>query len=250
MQSAIQLSAVSPIFAQGHELPGKFGCILLGAKVVPMFAFSERARDVRRNLALLGSVAFHGAVLWILCLGPMPIFVRPSLTAHGHHGTSTVLYFSPMGAQDTRVAEQTKHVRARLYLPVKPKAKFNAAITDQLNVEAQNSQEASPVAAGSTNSSDLYGATTGADVRPAIETTLLDPNVSRTEIPSGVEGDVIVEITIDESGSVTGTKLLKGMGVGIDEKILATVRNWHYRPATRDGIPIPSKYDAHWHFRG
>ncbi len=87
-------------------------------------------------------------------------------------------------------------------------------------------------------------------MRPAIETTLLDPPVSRSEIPPGTEGDVVVEITIDEQGNVIEVRLLKGLGRGIDEKILATVRNWHYRPATKDGVPIPSKNDHYWHFRG
>jgi TonB family protein len=215
-----------------------------------MFACSQPPGRKGSNLSLMGSLALHGAILWVLCLRPAPIFVRPAIIAHGHRGPSTVLYFTPPGNQQTLVAERPKHVSARLYLPAKPRTKFNARITNQKDVPPQNIEPASPVAAGSPNSSDLYGDTTGADIRPAIETTLLDPNVSRAEIPSGIEGDVIVEITIDEQGDVTGTRLLKGFGYGIDEKILATVRNWHYRPATRDGVPIPSKYDAHWHFRG
>lgn len=215
-----------------------------------MFGFSQRPSRARWNLSAIASVAIHGLVLWVLCLRPAPIFVKPSLIANGQRGSSTVLYFTPPGNQDTLVAERSPHTPARLYLPVKEKTRFNAKITNQKNVEPQNPEPVSSVSAGSPNSSDLYGSTTGADVRPAIEITLLDPPISRSEIPPGLEGDVIVEITIDEQGYVTATKLLKGLGNGIDEKILATARNWHYRPATRDGVPIPSKQDAHWHFRG
>lgn len=215
-----------------------------------MFTTSIQPNQQRRNLSLFGSVATHGVVIWVLCLHPAPIFVRPSLIAHGQHGESSVLYFTASGSQQTLVAERSKPATAQIHLPVKPKTTFNAKITNQKDVPAQNALPVSSVTAGSPNSSDLYGATTGPDVRPAIETTLIDPPISKAEIPLGVEGDVIVEITIDEHGYVTDAKLLKGLGEGIDEKILATVRNWHYRPATRDGIPIPSKYDARWHFRG
>jgi hypothetical protein len=215
-----------------------------------MFASLPGSGRAKQNLSVVGSTALHGLVLCVLCLHPVPIFVRPSLLANGRHGPSSVLYFTPMGSQQTLVAARTKHVPARLYLPVKPKTQFNAKITNQRDAEPQNVAP-SPAAAGSPGSSDLYGDTTGSDVRPAIEVTLIDPPVSRSALPHGIQGDVIVEVTIDEHGNVVGTKLLQGLGYGIDEVCLATVQNrWHYLPATRDGVPVPSKYDAHWHFGG
>ena len=148
------------------------------------------------------------------------------------------------------MAKQARPRHAQITLPAPVVKQFNAKVTSQKATEPQNSEVVSSTTSGSPFSSDLNGYATGPDVRPAIETTLIDPPVSKTEIPAGVEGDVIVEITIDEQGNVTGAKLLKGIGFGIDEKILATVHNWHYRPATKDGVPIPSKYDARWHYRG
>lgn len=215
-----------------------------------MFVSSEQPGRQRQKLSLIGSVAVHAVILWVICLRPAAIFVHPVLIAHGDRGATHVVYFTAPGSQQILVAPRSRHAPARLYLPVKKETKFNAKITEQKDVPPKNNDAISAASAGSPSSSDLWGATSGADVRPAIETTLLDPPVSKAEIPAGVEGDVIVEITIDEQGAVTGTKLLKAFGYGIDEKILATVRNWHYQPATRDGVPIPSKYDARWHFRG
>lgn len=215
-----------------------------------MFASLPRPGHAKQSWSVIGSVAVHAVVLWVLCLRPSPVFVRPSALAHGQHGASSVLYFSPMGSQQTLVAQRTKHVPARLYLPVKPKTAFNAKITSERDVKPQNVAP-SPVAAGSPSSSDVYGDTTGSNIRPAIEVTLIDPPVSRSVLPPGVQGDVVVEVTIDEHGNVVGTRLLKGLGYGIDEICMATVQNqWHYLPATRDGVPIPSKYDAHWHYGG
>lgn len=215
-----------------------------------MFVNSPPSGHSRLSFSLVGSVAVHFVVLLVLCIRPTPIFVQPSLTAHGDRGATPIIYLAPPGPQEVLAAKQAKPRPAQITLPVPVVKQFNAKVTSQKATEPQNSEEVSATTSGSPFSSDLNGYATGPDVRPAIETTLLDPPVHKEEIPPGVEGDVIVEITIDEHGNVIGTKLLKGVGHGIDEKILATVLNWHYRPATKDGVPIPSKYDAHWHFRG
>ncbi|HKE32067.1 MAG TPA: TonB family protein [Candidatus Angelobacter sp.] len=216
-----------------------------------MFTHPQPSNPQRWSLSLTSSVAAHFLVLMLLSLRPAPIFVKSSLTAHGNRGTSTVLYFAKPGPQEVLVARQARPKIASLYSPVPINREVNAKVTSEKNTKPQNSEVVSATPSGSPYSSDLNGSDSGADVRPAIEISLVDPPVSKSEIPAGIEGDVIVEITIDEQGNVIGAKLLKGLGYGIDEKILATVRNnWHYRPATRDGVPIPSKYDARWHFRG
>jgi hypothetical protein len=39
------------------------------------------------------------------------------------------------------------------------------------------------------------------------------------------------------------------MGPKLDEKFLAALENWHFQPATRNGVAIASKQDAIFHFR-
>ena len=64
----------------------------------------------------------------------------------------------------------------------------------------------------------------------------------------GNNGDVIVEITIDEQGNVVKTAVLKGIRNDLDQKVIATVQGWRFKPATQDGVPIPSQQDVHFHF--
>ncbi len=59
---------------------------------------------------------------------------------------------------------------------------------------------------------------------------------------------MIVEVTIDEQGNVTDLKLTQGIGYGIDEKVLAVLRQWHFRPATRNGSSIASQHLVHFHY--
>jgi TonB family protein len=104
--------------------------------------------------------------------------------------------------------------------------------------------------AGSPFGSQYDGITVGHEVKPALPVSGDRPSVSRSELPNGVQGDVIVEITIDVQGNVVQTKLLKTIGYGIDQKVLATLQTWHFTPAMQDGVAIPSQQDVYFHFPG
>lgn len=57
---------------------------------------------------------------------------------------------------------------------------------------------------------------------------------------AGIEGVVIVKLTIDENGSVTSAKILKG-DPNFDEVVMKTVLGWKYHPAKHaDGTPYAS----------
>src|SRR5437867_3660236 len=68
------------------------------------------------------------------------------------------------------------------------------------------------------------------------------------QLARGLQGDVIVEVTIDEQGNVTETRVLQSLQQDIDEKVIATLRNWRFKPATVDGVAISSRQDVHFHF--
>ena len=85
-------------------------------------------------------------------------------------------------------------------------------------------------------------------VRPALPIVSTDPAVVGSDLPSGLEGNVIVEITIDEAGNVVERSVIQSLTPVIDGKVLAAVEKWHFRPATRDGVAIASKQDVYYHF--
>ena len=57
---------------------------------------------------------------------------------------------------------------------------------------------------------------------------------------SGVEGVVVAEITVNESGMVTDARVLKSNPV-LDEAALKAVREWRYDPTVVDGKAVPVK---------
>jgi TonB family protein len=89
----------------------------------------------------------------------------------------------------------------------------------------------------------------GAEVRPALPARTFEPHVSPDYLHGITEGNVVIEITIDETGTIVGKTVMQSMGPAIDATVLAALENWHFHPATRDGVPIPSRQDVVYHFK-
>lgn len=192
------------------------------------------------------SVAVHCVVLWALFhSGPTPVLVTPSSVQYGEHGTATLVYLAPRGPQQTLAAASRRG--SLTFLRAKQAKQEHESYKPQ-PIEQPQQTETADAKAGSPYGSTSEGAITGADVRPAIPTHFPDPPNLRSSVPYGVQGDVVVEVTIDAEGNVVETKVLKTIGYGVEEKVLEAVKNWHFRPATRDGIAIPSKHDVLYHF--
>jgi TonB family protein len=54
----------------------------------------------------------------------------------------------------------------------------------------------------------------------------------------GLEGEVLMEIVITRTGSVSDIKILRRLGSGLDERAMQAVRQWQFAPATRQGAPV------------
>ncbi len=87
----------------------------------------------------------------------------------------------------------------------------------------------------------------GHDVKPAFPVVYPSPDLSQVDLPFGYQGEIVVEVTIERDGSVSDMKVIQSVGHGVDEKVLATVQKWRFRPAILDGSPIASKHDVHFH---
>jgi TonB family protein len=214
-----------------------------------MFEPPQRKRSTRSQAF---SFVFHGLLAYLLLAPPSPLFVRPYAVQLGNHGHSTALVFDGHNTaeiNDPEDATPTRHKMA--YIPPDVKT-IMLRRPDRVAMKKPKAKPAPVVAdaarAGQTFGTVLDGPLTGHDIRPAFPITYPDPTIVRSEIPSGVQGTVVVEVTIDNLGNVTATKILQRLGYGIDEKVEAAVRNWRFRPAIMDGRPIPSQQDVLYHF--
>jgi TonB family protein len=63
------------------------------------------------------------------------------------------------------------------------------------------------------------------------------------------EGTVDVLLDLDQEGEVTNVEVARWAGFGLDEATVNTVRQLHFFPALRDGVPIPIRILLRYNFR-
>jgi protein TonB len=59
---------------------------------------------------------------------------------------------------------------------------------------------------------------------------------------AGVQGKVRVELTVDETGTVVETRVLEGLGYGLDEAALEAAKAARFEPALRCGKPTRTTF--------
>jgi len=216
-----------------------------------MFTELHPPERKRWSASALASFALHCALLVFLIHRAVPVFVAPSEVDTGLPGSSgslSIVYLAPVGPERTGPTSEEPRLTLRAALapvPTPPKPQTRPSMTDRLTQRNAPEQTA--------RGGSLWGrvpgsAITGDEVIPALPEVFPDPPVARADLPAGVEGDVIVEVTIDAQGNVIETKLLQGIGYGIEQKVLAVLQRWHFRPAMRDGVTISSQHIVHFHY--
>ena len=53
------------------------------------------------------------------------------------------------------------------------------------------------------------------------------------------QGEVLIQIVVDETGHPKNLRVLRGLGLGLDDKALEAVAKWLFKPALKDGKPVP-----------
>src|SRR5450432_3477979 len=57
-------------------------------------------------------------------------------------------------------------------------------------------------------------------------------------VKAGLEGALVLKLTVDRDGNVTKAEIPEPIGSGFDEAAQAAALKFKYKPATRDGIPV------------
>jgi len=213
------------------------------------------------------SLALHCLLLAWLVHAPAPRLLTPSSVAIGRNGTSLTRLFWPTQSPDGskassshRATEVYRHQRlahqkltwkktaqtARLTAPppaLSPSEAWDDAQTQMLSKLGRGAPAGLPYGTLS------HGPVFGDEVRPALPIATVDPVVNPWELPAGSDGNSVVEITIDERGEIVQKVVLQSLGPEIDGKVLAALENWHFHPATKNGVAIASKQDVVYHFK-
>jgi len=76
-----------------------------------------------------------------------------------------------------------------------------------------------------------------------------EPPYSEEARKAKYQGTVVLMIVVDAQGNVTDCKVVRPLGLGLDEKATETVRTWKFKPALRNNVPVPVRVIVEVSFR-
>jgi protein TonB len=89
----------------------------------------------------------------------------------------------------------------------------------------------------------------GGNVSAPIPIYKPEPPYSEEARKAKYQGTVVLWIIVDTQGNVTDLRVVKPLGLGLDEKAVETVRTWKFKPAMRNNVPVPVRVGVEVTFR-
>jgi TonB family protein len=120
--------------------------------------------------------------------------------------------------------------RKPLIIPDKSKALKDLTVSDLPAAAAPANEEAG----------DELERPPGEDATAVLEKKVA-PNYPEAARSAGVEGTVVLDVLIDETGHVTDIQVLRGLPLGVSEAAVSAVSRWKYKPARGRAGPVASR---------
>jgi protein TonB len=76
-----------------------------------------------------------------------------------------------------------------------------------------------------------------------------EPQYSEQARAAKWQGAVLVSVVIDATGTPTNIKVVRPLGLGLDEQAIEAVHQWKFQPGTKDGVPVPVQAQIEVAFR-
>jgi protein TonB len=192
----------------------------------------------------------EGRTRWGAISAGLHVLLVVALAGGFRHEVATAPYKLPGTAQGVRLltyyspgtAPHAVNTVAKKEVVEKP-----SVLSTKAALTAPPTQSGAPAAETGTGSSAESGKGEG-EIRIAVQTYFPYPKISPSVLPRGTNSDVILNAVIDPAGKIAELTVVKGMGPGIDDVVMATVKAWTFTPATRNGVAISSEQELHFHY--
>jgi len=89
----------------------------------------------------------------------------------------------------------------------------------------------------------------GGGVSAPVPIYKVEPEYSEEARKAKFQGTVVLAIVVDETGKVTNIRVIRPLGMGLDEKAIEAVSKWRFRPGYKDGKPVPVMANVEVNFR-
>lgn len=89
----------------------------------------------------------------------------------------------------------------------------------------------------------------GGGVSAPVPLYKVEPEYSEEARKAKYQGTVILSIVIDEQGRPRDIRVIRPLGLGLDEKAIEAVSKWRFRPGYKDGKPVAVQAQVEVNFR-
>jgi protein TonB len=79
----------------------------------------------------------------------------------------------------------------------------------------------------------------GGGVSPPQILSKIEPEYSEEARKAKFQGVVVLQIVVDEKGNPRDIKIVRPLGLGLDQKAIDAVEKWKFSPGKKDGKPVP-----------
>jgi TonB family protein len=89
----------------------------------------------------------------------------------------------------------------------------------------------------------------GGGVSAPVPIHKVEPEYSEEARKAKFQGTVLLAIVVDESGKTANVRVVRSLGMGLDEKAMEAVTKWRFRPGYKDGKPVAVMANVEVSFR-
>jgi len=77
----------------------------------------------------------------------------------------------------------------------------------------------------------------------------VEPEYSEEARKAKFQGTVVIFVVVDEKGLPRDLKVVRALGLGLDQKAIEAVQKWRFKPGLKDGKPVPVAAQIEVNFR-
>jgi TonB family protein len=89
----------------------------------------------------------------------------------------------------------------------------------------------------------------GGGVTAPTVTHKVEPEYSKEAARARFEGTVILFVVVDQDGKPTNLKVIRPLGLGLDQKAIEAVEQWRFKPGMKEGRPVAVQATIEVNFR-
>jgi TonB family protein len=206
--------------AEARDIGGAIGCD---------FYFTGEAQTLRRTSSLRADYFESYVTLFLVSAE-----------------TGRLVMWEHFNAESATHAEAEKSMLAELRARA---ARYGETIYEARAAQRRERQPAREGEAGAFEDAPEDGSPAAVNFRAPQPYRSLRPSYPETAARVAAEATVDALVEVDAAGEVKDIEIVRWAGYGLNEAVIAVVRQLHFRPATRDGRAIPIRVLLRYNFR-